>query len=513
MCKHVYAAAFISSILFAFGFFVPYVGEPLALVGFIPLFWYVSQEGWSYKKSFLSFFLSGVLFFGATLAWMFALMPLEWAGIESVWTAYGLFLPVWLLIIVSFAFWWGVFGLGARYFLIEIERYHSVVSAVFLGVLWVVTEYARSFMIGFLGFSPTHSSLFSEWTLGSLVYAMTDGWMVLLASIGGLHLVNFVIMICNVWIFLQWRRASTPRKGVLCGVAILVGVIGISAFFGVFVSMWHEHAYRSARSYEIGAMRTDIPRVFLYSQDIRVIPLRESIDAVISLPQKIDVLVAPESANVLSFDALNGMRLIDRMKKDGTTLVDHIYAQQAGGLESRTFYWRPDRGIIGFQGKRILMPIGEYLPSVVKMALGFFGYQYTIDTYEETRALISSEKGSPITDARGTYGSVVCSEVLNPNSIRSLTKAGAEVIFLQSSDALFRGNFLYAQYMIAMAQVRAIESGRFVVRASNAGPTAIIDSLGRVRVKKDNGNGVIYYNVPLLHISTPYVRWGARPIP
>lgn len=498
----IYLTIVATPLLFALGFFLPYVGEPLALVGFLPLFWCLLKEEWSYKKSFFSFFLSGLVFFGATLAWMFSLMPLEWAGASSVWTAYGLFLPVYFVILFLFAFWWGVFGVGARYLLTYQGESLIIIS---LAGFWVLCEYARSFMVGFLGFSEAYSLLFSEWTFGSLVYAMTDGWMVLLASVGGLSLVNFAIMVCNVFIFLQCRRASTLRKKFLLGVSILLGTILFSVFCGLLVSKWHERAYRSAPSYKIAVMRTDISRAFSYSQDARVLPLRESIDAVLSLREKIDILVAPEDADVLSFDMQNGGRLFDRMKKDSTMLVDHSYERQASGLVSRTVYFHPDSGIFGFQGKNILMPIGEYVPYSMAVILKFLGYQYAVDNYQNARAVASSLKGPPITYARGTYGAIVCSEASNPNSTLSLVQAGANIIFLQSSDTLFRNNSFYNTYMLSMARVRAIESGRFVVRASNAGTTAIIDSLGRVRISKSADNGVITYTVPMLHILTPYV--------
>lgn len=508
--RYAYGAALMTSAFFALGFFVPYVGEPLALVGFIPLFWQLSKERWSYKESFLFFFLGGVFFFGATLAWMFALLPLEWAGVESAWKAYAVFLPGWFAILCLFAFWWGVFGLCARYVLMQTSACHSAVATVSLGIFWVITEYARSFMVGFLGFSPAHSTFFSQWTFGSLVYGMTDGWMIVLASVGGIYLINFVIMVCNGWIFLQLTKSNTPRKAFLGTAVIFLGTVFLSTCFGVLVSTWYERAYRSAPSQEIAAMRTDIPRAFLYSKDARVAPLGEAVSAAVSLTKKIDVLVAPEGADMLSFDASNGMRLVSRLKKDGAVLADHVYLQQQSGkLESRTLYWRPEDGIMGFQGKRILMPVGEYIPSLAKAVLLFFGYEQRVHSYEAAYALASSEKGFPVTDmnTRAVYASAVCSEASNPDVIRSLAKTGAEVIFLQASDTLFRGNYFYARYMIAMARVRAVESGRFVVRASNAGPAVIIDSLGRVRVEKNKGNGIIHYKVPLVSIYTPYVRW------
>ena len=516
MYKHAFAAAFITSILFALGFFVPYVGEALVLVGFAPLLIYLSKEQWSYKKSFFFFFFSGVLFFGITLIWMFSLLPLEWAGVESASIAYALFVSAWLLVVCSFALWWGVFGAGVAYLSIWMGSHSwnlKILYALSIAGLWVLCEYARSFVIGFWGFASGSSSFFSEWTLGSLVYGMTDGWVVLLASVGGIYLVNLVIIISNVLVFLWWSTASTKKKRVFGGAVILAGVMGVASLGGVFFVKWHERANRSARSYEVVAMRTDIPRAFVYAQSDRAASLRASIGHVVALPQAIDILVAPEDGDMLSFDALNGMRLIDRMKKNNTLLVDHVYTRQANGVESRTLYWRPDGGIVGFQGKHILMPIGEYVPFVVGSILSLLGYQHAVGTYEDARALAVAEKGPPVTDVRGTYASIVCSEASNPNMVRSLGKNGADVIFLQASDTLFRGNYLYARYMISMARVRAIESGRFVVRASNAGPTAIIDSVGHVRALRAGGSEGVAGQVPFLHIVTPYARWGAWPVP
>lgn len=75
-----------------------------------------------------------------------------------------------------------------------------------------------------------------------------------------------------------------------------------------------------------------------------------------------------------------------------------------------------------------------------------------------------------------SFGPLICFEIGDPASARTLARAGAELIVNPSNDAWFRGT---EAPHLRWARVRAIESGRPVVRVANAGRSVMIDALGR----------------------------------
>ncbi len=82
----------------------------------------------------------------------------------------------------------------------------------------------------------------------------------------------------------------------------------------------------------------------------------------------------------------------------------------------------------------------------------------------------------------GAIGSMICAESNFPDMARSLTRAGASLLLISSSDASFRRSSLAFGHT-GMAILRAIESRRPVILNANIGPSMLIDPYGRVRVR------------------------------
>jgi apolipoprotein N-acyltransferase len=64
-----------------------------------------------------------------------------------------------------------------------------------------------------------------------------------------------------------------------------------------------------------------------------------------------------------------------------------------------------------------------------------------------------------------------------------------------------------------MSQMRALETGRMMLRATNTGVTAIIDAKGRVLASLPLfTSGSLTGEIQGYAGSTPYVRWGNAPV-
>ena len=81
-----------------------------------------------------------------------------------------------------------------------------------------------------------------------------------------------------------------------------------------------------------------------------------------------------------------------------------------------------------------------------------------------------------------------------------------------SNDAWFGDSFAGWQHA-QMSQMRALETGRFMLRATNTGVTAIIDQKGRVvSALPEFAQGTLHGQAQGYSGATPYVRWGNWPV-
>ena len=101
---------------------------------------------------------------------------------------------------------------------------------------------------------------------------------------------------------------------------------------------------------------------------------------------------------------------------------------------------------------------------------------------------ISTEAGDFAAGSRvvvspvGTHkiGAFICYESVFPEFVREFVANGAEVLFNISNDGWF-GRSAARQQHLDILRMRAAENRRWVLRATNDGITATIDSAGRLR--------------------------------
>lgn len=124
----------------------------------------------------------------------------------------------------------------------------------------------------------------------------------------------------------------------------------------------------------------------------------------------------------------------------------------------------------GRYDKRHLVPFGEYVP--LKSVL-FFLRKMTAGGED-----FSAGTGPALFRvAGGEVEASVCYEALFPGIIRDGVRAGADWLVNVTNDAWF-GDTVAPRQHLAMARMRAVEFRRPMVRAANAGISAVIDATG-----------------------------------
>lgn len=79
----------------------------------------------------------------------------------------------------------------------------------------------------------------------------------------------------------------------------------------------------------------------------------------------------------------------------------------------------------------------------------------------------------------GPIGPVICYESNFPSPLRKVARKGAQLLFVTTSDAPFKKTSLTINHT-RTAVFRAIENNRWVIHASNTGPSVIVSPLGNV---------------------------------
>jgi apolipoprotein N-acyltransferase len=171
-------------------------------------------------------------------------------------------------------------------------------------------------------------------------------------------------------------------------------------------------------------------------------------------------------------------------------------AAQNGLFLQRTDGERP------FVGKHHLVPFGEYVPEwlpFVRKLVPDIG-----DFLPASDSGVLNENGT-------TYGALICYESIFPEQARARVANGANVLVVVTNDAWY-GKSPAAWQHLQAARMRAVENGRYVLRAANTGVSAIIAPNGAITATAPWWTQTVvrgtYRSSDQI---TPYQRWGDLP--
>ena len=151
-----------------------------------------------------------------------------------------------------------------------------------------------------------------------------------------------------------------------------------------------------------------------------------------------------------------------------------------------------------------LVPFGEFIPP---------GFGWVLSVLKIP--LVDFSRGSagqaPLALAGQKIAVNICYEdAFGEEIIRFLPEA---TLLVNVSNIAWFGDSLAPHQHLQMAQLRALESGRFMLRATNTGMSAIIDHHGNIAaVLPAFTQGTLNGSAQGRSGATPYVRWGNAPV-
>lgn len=376
------------------------------------------------------------------------------------------------VLVLVFALFIGAVGWG-------LERFTQTPGqrALLLPALWLALEYGRAhFLSGF------------PWlALGYVPSPLRE-----LAPLGGVWLVGWATL--TVCTLLAWAGQQKSQRA-----ALAAGLLAL----GGWACRWLSFTTPVGPPLTVALVQGNIDQL----QKFEPSRMRAHMELYIQmlLARKEEVIILPETA-ITHFestitDILTPLGDILRLRNQA--LITGI---PAGDLDRDIYY----NAVIvlgagnGRYYKHHLLPFGEYLPA--RGLFEFFRDYVQIPLGDFTRGAATQ----PPLFSRGVpLSASICYEAAFGRDIRRNAGAAHYLVNI-SNDGWFKGSIAYDQHL-QMNQLRALESGRPLARATNTGLTAFIDERGHIvaQLERDT-RGVLSGTVQPREGLTPYVRWGNR---
>ena len=156
--------------------------------------------------------------------------------------------------------------------------------------------------------------------------------------------------------------------------------------------------------------------------------------------------------------------------------------------------------------KRRLVPFGEYVPleDALRGLIEFFDLPMS-------RAEPGDWRQPLLRLGTDLAAMAICYEIVYPDLVRA-QPAVPDVLLTLSNDSWF-GTSIGPLQHLQMAQMRALENGRWLLRSTNNGVTAIVDHHGRVTQRLAQFEaGVLVGDYRIMEGVTPYTRFGNLPV-
>ena len=491
-----FALAAASGVLLALSF--PKFGHPsLAWIALAPLLVAVSaaarmasRRARPLRRALLLGLATGVIYFTGTLYWI--------TGVMAVYG--GLQQSVAVLVNAALIAYLALFPAIFAVVVCRLVLAHGQRALAAAPVVWVATELGRTHI--FTGF---------PWVL--LGYSQTTVLPVAqFASLFGVYGVSMLVAAVSAAMAMSVPGPMAPPGGRgaarLAPLAIVLVVVGAVAVWGGRRAAGAELT-RAGEPIRIGLLQGNVDQAdkqnpshanAIFQRYIRM--TREA------LQQGAGFIVWPESSTPFLFEedaaASSQIRALARQAKV-SILVGSDQIERGSGASFRyfnaAFLVRPDGTSGAAYRKMHLVPFGEYVP--MKRVLFF-----AAPLVEAVSDFTAGEEAVLLPVGGHMVSTAICYEVVYPDLVRRFVAGGSELLTTITNDAWFGPTSAPYQHF-EQASMRAIEEGRYLVRAANTGVSGIVDPYGRVLERTDIfQEAVLVGEARFLRTSTFYSRHG-----
>jgi apolipoprotein N-acyltransferase len=370
-------------------------------------------------------------------------------------------------------------------------------AAIIFAAGWLFAELARN-------------SWFTGFPWAASGYAHVDSPLALWADTVGVYGIGFWAAVISALLG-ALAVGSFPRRwawpGFIYGSVVSVGMVALAGLL-VYV-----HTQQG------GSTPGQITTVALLQGNI---PQGEKFDNSKGIPLALDwyaqqlalstatMVIAPETAIPVLPQQLPEayMQNLNKRFKTGSqaALIGVPLGGYADGYTNSAMGLKPGQNEAYRYDKHHLVPFGEFIPPAFK----WFTQMMNIPLGDFNRGAVgqpsfahAGQQWAPNICYEDLFGSELAARFKDPSS--------APTVLVNMSNIGWFGNSIAIDQHLHISRMRAMELGRPMVRATNTGPTVIIDHQGRVTHSLARyTRGVLVGQVQGRSGITPYASWAAR---
>lgn len=429
-------------------YFLGYLGWglwPCLGVFLVPLWWAVARAGSAALAAGAGAVFGAVAYAGG-FAWLWALVDVFLGGARvlgaALWLAYG----AW-------------FALGFALYALVVRRLR-----------------ARGWPLGLAGVAPL---VLLEWTWPQLFPVNAGSGLLAVppfaqaADLGGPLLLTALVGAVNVAAAaaVPWTRGPRP----LAGLATAGALVAAAGAYGA----WRAHDL-AARSAAAPALTVGVVQANLGLLEKRTLAritharhLAETRTLLADGP--LDLVVWPETAYVRGLRRplpISGALVREELRVP--ILFGGSTVREADGRRLR----QNSALLVGADGmirdaydKNLLIPLAEYVPLGGWLPAGWFPHVQEFGPADET---------PPLHLGAWRIATPICYEAVRADLVRRMVRAADPHLLVTLANDAWFGDSAEPRLHLALARLRAIEHGRWLVRATNSGISALVDPSGRL---------------------------------
>ena len=409
-----------------------------------------------YRIGFFYYFC----FYMTTFHWFLSLYPLDFLGVtkaEGVLLVAICWLGLALLQTIFAALVLPLFGFLCR--LPIMERLLPLVPLLF-AAQYVVAEWSQT--LTWLGVP------WARLALGQINYGILTGS----AALFGSYFITFAVVLCNA--YLAMALLTYPkRERAYRALAVSLGALTVALLLG---TVGHcSAAPEKGEPIVVAAVQGNVGSELKWTGNSRA--------KTYEIYTKYTAAAVAQGANIVLFpetfvpDDLNERTELGKYVKtlaktyQVTVMCGAFHTDAEGNEYNALFAVYPDGTVDEtVYAKRHLVPFGEYVPmrAVVETLLPLLA-----DIGMLSDDLTAGQDSALFDTAYGKVGGLLCFDSIYETLTRDSVADGAALLVLATNDSWFsdsRGVYMHH----AQARLRAIESGRWVVRSADTGISSVI---------------------------------------
>ncbi|MEA5513482.1 apolipoprotein N-acyltransferase [Nodularia sp. UHCC 0506] len=461
----------------------------LAWIALAPLWVLVVTSPQKSKSPLLLALAWGVGYHGVALSWITGIHPMNWLGVP------------WLPSLAITLFCWSF-----------ISFYGGSLVTLWAAAMtrFTVKNTWQRVLIG----TAIWCALESLWSTSplwwsSLAYTQSPHNLVILhlGQLSGANTVTAAIVAVNGFIAEAWINAKTssapsaPLRLVNKNLASAAAILITLHLMGFYLYS-RPLAQPPEAALKVGIIQGNIPN------EIKLIPqgLRQAIAGYTTgyynlVAQGVDAVLTPETALPYFQRDLPNTSLVQAVQQKGVIAWIGAFGERERSYTNSLFTFTGNGEIFSRYDKTKLVPLGEYVPFE-----GIFGG--IIQRLSPLNAHQVPGTTNQIFDTpfgRAIVG--ICYDSAFPELFRRQAAAGGQFILSASNDAHYTASMPFQHHALDM--MRAIETDRWSVRATNTGYSAFVDPHGRTLwISKYNTYQTHAETIYRRQTQTLYVRWG-----